>query len=190
MPPNIHAITSKFMRDPINISVTPEKLTLEGIKQYFIAVDDDRDKYIYLKKIYSFISVSQCIIYCNSVKRVIELYDAMVQDEFPVCVIHSNMNKNDRTITFNEFKSGKSRVLISSNVTARGIDIQQVSTVINFDLPRDIHTYIHRIGRSGRWGRKGLGINMITRRDVPKIQEIEKYYNTQIEELPEDFCGK
>ena len=190
MPPNIHAVTTKFMRDPVNISVTPEKLSLEGIKQYFITVDDDRDKYIYLKTIYSFISVSQCIIYCNSVKRVLDLYDAMNQDQFPVCAIHSNMDKNERNISFNEFKSGKTRVLISSNVTARGIDIQQVSIVINFDLPRDIHTYIHRIGRSGRWGRKGVGINMIARRDIPTIQEIEKYYNTQIEELPENFCNK
>jgi superfamily II DNA/RNA helicase len=78
-------------------------------------------------------------------------------------------------------------VLISSNVTSRGIDIQQVGVVINFDLPRDIHNYLHRIGRSGRWGRKGTGINLITRRDIQKLKEIEQYYNTQIEELPSEF---
>ena len=77
--------------------------------------------------------------------------------------------------------------MISSNVTARGIDIQQISSVINFDLPKDVHTYLHRIGRSGRWGRKGVGINMITRRDISKMKEIEQYYSTQIIEMPGDF---
>jgi translation initiation factor 4A len=188
LPSHIQSITNKFMRSPVNITVTPEKLTLEGIKQYYIAVNDDRDKYENLKSLYSFISFSQCIIYCNSVKRVADLYDAMIQDNFPVCAIHSNMDKGERDVAFNEFRSGKARVLISSNVTARGIDIQQVSIVINFDIPKDIHTYIHRIGRSGRWGRKGTGINMITRRDIQKMKEIEQYYNTQIDELPSNFC--
>ena len=184
LPDNIYSITNKFMRDPIKICVTADKLTLEGIKQYFIAVNDDREKYDNLKNLYSFIELSQCIIYCNSVKRVVELYEAMKQDQFPVCAIHSSMDKSERDIAFTEFKSGKARVLISSNVTARGIDIQQVSVVINFDIPKDIHTYIHRIGRSGRWGRKGNAINFITRRDIEKIKEIESYYNTQIDEFP------
>ena len=111
----------------------------------------------------------------------------MVQDEFPVCCIHSNMDKKDRDASFLKFKNGASRVLISSNVTARGIDIQQVSVVINFDLPKDAHTYLHRIGRSGRWGRKGLGINFTSRRDTSKIEEIETYYGTQISEMPADL---
>jgi len=187
LPQYIYSITNKFMRNPVKISVTPEKLTLEGIKQYFIAVEDDRHKYDQLKSLYSFISLSQCIIYCNSVKRVADLFEAMKEDKFPVCAIHSNMDKFERDNAFSEFRSGKARVMISSNVTARGIDIQQVSTVINFDVPKDVHTYIHRIGRSGRWGRKGTGINMITRRDIPKIKEIEQYYHTQIDELPNQF---
>jgi translation initiation factor 4A len=160
---------------------------LEGIKQYFIAVNDDREKYLTLTDLYQHISVSQCIIYANSVKRVIDLYEAMKADNFPVCCLHSNMDKYEREKIFKDFTSGSSRVLISSNVTSRGIDIQQVAVVINFDLPRDIHNYLHRIGRSGRWGRKGTGINLITKRDVPKLKEIEQYYNTQIEELPAEF---
>lgn len=187
LPTHIYSITSKFMRNPVKISVTPDKLTLEGIKQYYIAINDDRDKYDNLKKLYSFITLSQCIIYSNSVKRVIDLYEAMKEDQFPVCAIHSSMDKVERDLAFTEFRTGKARVLISSNVTARGIDIQQVSTVINFDIPKDVHTYIHRIGRSGRWGRKGTAINFITRRDISKIKEIEQYYNTQIEELPSNL---
>jgi translation initiation factor 4A len=187
LPNNIFQITNKFMRNPVNICVKAESLTLEGIKQYFIAVNDDREKCITLKDLYQHISVSQCIIYTNSVKRVIDLYEAMKEDSFPVCCIHSSMDKSEREKVFKEFKSGVSRVLISSNVTARGIDIQQVAVVINFDLPKDTHNYLHRIGRSGRWGRKGTAINFITRRDIPKIKEIEQYYSTQIEELPSAF---
>ena len=187
LPNNIFQITNKFMRDPVKICVKAESLTLEGIKQYFIAVNDDREKYLTLKDLYQHISLSQCIIYANSVKRVIDLYEAMKEDSFPVCCLHSNMDKSERERVFKEFRSGSSRVLISSNVTSRGIDIQQVGVVINFDLPRDIHNYLHRIGRSGRWGRKGTGINLITRRDIQKLKEIEQYYSTQIEELPCEF---
>lgn len=187
LPANMEQITNKFLRNPVRISVKAESLTLEGIKQYFIAVYDDREKFLTLKDLYQHISLSQCIIYANSVKRVEDLYDAMKEDGFPVCRIHSNMNKMEREQSFDEFKNGASRVLISSNVTSRGIDIQQVGVVINFDLPKDVHNYLHRIGRSGRWGRKGTGINLITRRDIPHMKEIEQYYSTQIEELPTGF---
>jgi superfamily II DNA/RNA helicase len=112
----------------------------------------------------------------------------MTQDNFPVCQIHSQMEKDERVQSFNDFLNGTSRVLISSNVTARGIDIQQVSTVINFDVPKCVHTYLHRIGRSGRWGRKGMGINFVTRRDTRKLREIEQHYSTQIDELPANFA--
>jgi superfamily II DNA/RNA helicase len=187
LPEYISNITNKFMRDPINIFVKTEALTLEGISQYFVAVDDDKQKYLAMKDLYSYISLSQCIIYCNSIKRVTDLYDAMIEDGFPVCCIHSNMDKSARDVAFADFRNGKFRVMISSNVTARGIDIQQISVVINFDIPKCVHTYLHRIGRSGRWGRKGVGINFITRRDVSKLKEIEQHYNTQITELPGNF---
>jgi superfamily II DNA/RNA helicase len=187
LPEYINNITAKFMRDPVKVYVKVERLTLEGISQYYVAVEDDKQKYATLKDLYAIISVSQCIIYCNSVKRVADLYEAMVEDGFPVCCIHSNMDKTARDNSFTEFRTGKHRVLISSNVTARGIDIQQVSVVINFDVPKCVHTYLHRIGRSGRWGRKGVGINFITRRDLSKIKELEKYYSTQINELPANF---
>jgi len=187
LPNEINMLTEKFMRDPIKILVKSEMLTLEGISQYYIALEDDQSKYSTLKDIFSTISMSQCIIYCNSIKRVEDLYNAMVEDNFPVSRIHGSMERDDRTKSYMEFKSGVSRVLISSNVTARGIDVQQVSTVINFDLSRDVHTYLHRIGRSGRWGRKGVGINFITKRDIRNLKDIEGHYNTQITELPASY---
>ncbi len=188
MPLEVQLLTEKFMRDPIKILVKSEMLTLEGIKQYYIAIDDDRYKYLTIKDLFQTISLSQTIIYCNSVKRVQDLNDAMNQDGFPVICIHSGMSDIERRDAFNVFKSGQKRVLISSDVTARGIDIQQLSVVINFDIPKSVHTYLHRIGRGGRWGRKGLAINFVTRQDMSKLKEIETWYQTHIDELPVDFA--
>lgn len=187
LPTEVYNLTNKFMRKPIEILVKTEQLTLEGIQQYFVNLNDDQDKFETLKDLFSNISVSQCIIYCNSIHRVDDLYNSMINDNFPVCKIHSNMVKDERQKNYKDFLNGTYRVLISSNITARGIDIQQVSTVINFDLPNCVHIYLHRIGRSGRFGRKGLGINFITKRDIKKLKDIEDFYSTNIKELPENF---
>lgn len=187
LPLEIQNLTEKFMRDPVKILVKTEAITLEGIKQYFVAVENDNAKYETLKDLFSALSVSQCIIYCNSIKRVSDLAEALQKDGFPVSAIHSALERDERDDVYKEFCNGKTRVLISTNLTARGIDVQQVSKVINFDIPKNIHQYIHRIGRSGRWGRKGMGINFVTRIDIKKLKEIEQYYDTQIDELPINF---
>ena len=189
MPGYVFDVTNKFMQNPIQIIVKAEQLTLEGISQHYIAVRDDVEKYDVLVDLYASISVGHCIIYANSVARVHDLHQAMLADGYPVCSIHSSMTKQERELSMSEFRSGKCRMLISSNVTARGIDVQQVSCVINFDIPRDVSTYLHRIGRSGRWGRKGMGLNLITERDIEKMREIEQYYSTQITELPSDISS-
>jgi superfamily II DNA/RNA helicase len=180
-------LTQKFMRNPEKIVMKSEELSLECIKQYYIAMQNDYMKYETMKDIFTTISISQCFIYCNSIKRVAELYEAMTKDGFSVGAIHGSMEKVAREKEFVLFKNGTYRVMISSDITARGIDIQHLSTVINFDIPKDVHTYLHRIGRSGRWGRKGLAINFITKRDVHCIKNIEKYYNINMEELPSGF---
>ena len=187
MPEELHTLSEKFLRSPVKILVKSEQLTLEGIVQHLIALEDDSHKYSTLKDIFHMISVTQSIIYCNSIKRVTDLHEAMLQDNFPVCCIHSGMEKAERDAAFRDFKCGKHRVLISSNVTARGIDVQNVGVVINFDVPKDVHTYLHRIGRSGRWGRKGVAVNFVTRWDIKKIKEFEVYYNTAITEMPATF---
>lgn len=187
MPPELEALTEKFMRDPTQIRVSQENLTLQGIKQYHVAIDNDEDKFLVLKDIFSLISVSQCIIYCNSISRTENLYSAMELDDFPVIKIHSDMLEEDRKAAHASFKSGQSRVLISTDLFSRGIDIQQVSVVINFDIPKSVDTYLHRIGRSGRWGRKGVAINFVTKRDMPRLTEIENHYSIKIDELPTDF---
>ena len=186
-PDSLKEVTTKIMKSPEEILVKSEMLTLEGISQFYISFDSDADKLEALQDLYEGISVSQSIIYCNTVVRVNNLYHAMKESGYPVCCIHSDMDKHVRAQTYQEFKQGKYRVLISSNVMARGIDIQQISVVINFDLPKCVHTYLHRIGRSGRWGRKGLGINFITKYDKDMMVTIEKHYQTQIQSLPNNY---
>lgn len=190
IPRDVEQLTERFMRNPVKILVHSDMLTLKGIKQYYIALsENEQDKLNTLKDLFGDLSISQCIIYCNTVERVIHVYEDMVESGFPVAQIHSHMTEDERKQTYEEFKAGKHRVLISSNLTARGIDIQQVSIVINFDIPFDHHTYLHRIGRSGRYGRKGVAINFVTKNDVRAMREIEQYYDTSIEELPSTFMN-
>jgi len=187
LPKEIIELTERFMKTPTNITMEAEKLNLEGIQQYFVALSNDHDKYSTLMDLFSKLTINQTIVYANSVNRVVDLYDAMKKDNCAVCCIHSNMTSQERHKSLQAFRAGEYRVLISSNVTARGIDVQQVSFVINFDIPRCVHNYLHRIGRSGRWGRKGMAINFITREDVSIMKNIERHYKSTISELPATF---
>jgi translation initiation factor 4A len=190
MPDEMVALTRNILRNPVHIRVKQEDLSLKAIDQYYIAVTDDNMKYSVLKDLFAKISVSKCIIYCNSVKRVETLGQSMTRDGFSVCCIHSGMEKQERTDIFNQFRNGQQRALVSSDITARGIDIQQVSVVVNFDVPKSEHTYLHRIGRSGRWGRKGFAINLVSRYDMQHIRKIEASYKIAIQEMPASFDGK
>ena len=187
MPDDLQELTEKFLRHPIKILVKAEQLTLQGIAQYFINIDNDVQKYETLKDLFSSLTVSQAIIYCNSTKRVDDLQEAMAADNFPVKKIHGKMPVEERKATHKEFKSGGCRVLITSDLFARGIDVQQVSIVINFDIPKNEHTYLHRIGRSGRWGRKGIAINFQSKFDATRLKSFEDYYCTQIKEMPANY---
>lgn len=189
MPAECQELSDKFMSRPIKILVKAEQLTLQGIAQYYIRLNDDEQKYLVLKDIFAGMSISQAIIYCNSTRRVDDLHEAMNADEYPVAKIHGKLDESERKETNKAFRSGASRVLVTSDLYARGIDVQQVSIVINFDLPKSEHTYLHRIGRSGRWGRKGIAVNFITKHDGARLKRFEEYYNTQIEEMPSDWTG-
>ena len=189
MPIDILRLTSQFMRDPVKIMMKPEELNLKCIQQFYVAVQNDFVKFEVLKDLFSVISVSKCIIYCNSVRRVQELFFTMQKEGFSVVNIHSSMDKAEREKVFAQFRYGDARVLISSDITSRGIDIQQVSTVINYDIPKCVHNYLHRIGRSGRWGRKGFAINLVTKQDIYDLHAIEKHYAITIDELPSSFSG-
>ena len=187
MPEDILDLSESFMNNPEKIIVQKEALTLDGISQFYINIKFNDWKYDILKDLYETINISQCIIYINSRNKLMEVYDNLMSDNFPVSYIHGELTGKERKETMNDFKSGKTRILLSTDLLSRGIDIQQLSLVINFDLPRSKETYIHRIGRSGRYGRKGIAINLVSDRDTENLEEIMTFYNTKIEEMPQNI---
>ena len=205
MPPELLKLVEKFVPDPVKIIVKSEELTLEGIRQYYVQVDDERWKMDVITDLHKEISVHTCVIFCNSQKTVDFLTHALLSKQFAVVGIHGSMSSETRRDIMRQFRAGEIRIIITTDLLARGIDVQQVSIVFNYDLPRDIENYLHRIGRSGRFGRKGLAINLLTlpsknprdsrdsrpprMNDVETIREIEKYYNTVIDALPMNFSS-
>ncbi len=154
MPKEIVQLTSNFMSNPAKILVKNEQLTLEGIKQYYVILKNDW-KVESLLDIYKGVDIAQAIIYCNTKRNVETLTDEMTKRGHMVSNIHSGLNQIERDSVMKAFRSGATRVLITTDLLSRGIDVYQVSIVINYDLPSQKETYIHRIGRSGRFGRKG-----------------------------------
>jgi len=188
MPPEVLDVTKNFMRDPVRILVRKEELTLEGIRQFFINVDKEEWKFDTLCDLYSTLSIAQSIIFCNTRRKVDFLTQKMTEKDHVVSHMHADMDQQEREMIMREFRSGSSRVLITTDLLARGIDVQQVSLVINYDLPNNRENYIHRIGRGGRFGRKGCAINFVTKDDFRLMKDIEQYYNTKIEEMPTNIA--
>jgi translation initiation factor 4A len=188
MPADVLEVTKKFMRDPIRILVKKEELTLEGIKQFYIMVGREDWKLETLCDIYQTLTITQAVIFCNTRRKVDWLTQQMHAKDFTVSAMHGDMDQKEREVIMREFRSGSSRVLITTDLLARGIDVQQVSLVINYDLPNNRENYIHRIGRGGRFGRKGVAINFVTEEDKRNLHDIETFYNTQINEMPQNVA--
>jgi len=189
LPPSVLELSSKFMKDPIRVIVKAEELTLEGIRQYYIAVDQEEWKLDTLCDLYNDISITSSVIFCNTRRKVDWLTQQMTERDFTVSATHGSIDAEGRKAIISEFRSGQSRVLITTDLLARGIDVQHVSIVVNFDLPKNLENYLHRIGRSGRFGRKGLAINFVTQEDAHVLHEIENFYQTHIEEMPADIAS-
>ena len=187
MPKEILDITQQILTNPVRILVPREELTLDGLKQYYIAVEKEENKFDTLLELYEAISISQCVIFVNSKQKVIQLQEDLAHQQHTVSAIHGAMEMPERSQIMRDFRDGRTRVLITTNLLARGIDVQQVSLVLNYDLPAEKETYIHRIGRSARFGRKGIAINFVTDEDAVMLQEIQKFYSTQIYELPSNI---
>eukprot|EP00636_Phaeomonas_parva_P008356 CAMPEP_0118859300 /NCGR_PEP_ID=MMETSP1163-20130328/5605_1 /TAXON_ID=124430 /ORGANISM="Phaeomonas parva, Strain CCMP2877" /LENGTH=710 /DNA_ID=CAMNT_0006792863 /DNA_START=198 /DNA_END=2330 /DNA_ORIENTATION=+ len=188
MPLEVLEVTGRFMRDPKTILVKKDELTLEGIKQFYIGIDREDWKLETLCDLYETLTITQAIIYCNTRRKVDWLVEQMTKRDFTVSCMHGEMEQRERDIIMREFRSGSSRVLITTDLLARGIDVQQVSLVINYDLPTNRENYIHRIGRSGRFGRKGVAINFVTEDDLRYLRDIEQFYQTQVLEMPQNIA--
>ncbi|KER27517.1 hypothetical protein T265_13782 [Opisthorchis viverrini] len=253
IPDEVLEVTKHFMVDPVRILVKQEELTLEGIRQFYVNVEQEEWKLETLCDLYQTIAITQAVIFCNTRRKVEWLTQELTERDFIVsamcpihlctqavifcntrrkvewltqelterdfivsamyyfpaavllhsvllftkriffpfyhpCAKHGDMEQAERDNIMTAFRSGSSRVLISTDLLARGIDVQQVSLVINFDLPNTLENYIHRIGRGGRFGRKGVAINFVTLADKRTLKELETFYNTKISELPVDVA--
>lgn len=187
LPPATLNLTSEFMHDPLSIVLTKEELTLEGIRQYYVDVQREENKLDTICDLFESISVSQCVIFCNSRRKAHWLADTLSAKDFTVSCIHSELGSEERRTIMADFREGKSRILIATDLIARGIDVQGVSVVLNYDVTKNFENYIHRIGRGGRFGRKGVAINFVTASDYTLLKELMAFYNTHIEELPSEL---
>ena len=172
------------MNDPVRILIKRDEISLEGIRQFFVNVEKEEWKFETLCDLYDTLTITQAVIFCNKRQKVDWLSDKMREKHFTVSSMHGDMGQAEREMVMEDFRSGVSRVLIATDLFGRGIDVQQVSLVINYDLPSNREFYIHRIGRSGRFGRKGVSINLIRTEDEGTQKDLERFYSTKINEMP------
>lgn len=187
MPGEVVEFADKLLKNPVRILIPPEAVTLDGIKQYFVDLDREDWKFDCICDLFSSLSINQAMIYANKRQRVEWLFEKMQSQGFPVSYIHGEMDVGERRRRMADFRSGSSRILISTDLTARGIDVQQVSLVINYELPIQKESYIHRIGRSGRYGKKGTAINLIGPDEKSVLDELKTHYSTRIDPMPNDI---
>ena len=187
MTSEIIEITERLMNKPLKILIKKEEISVKEIKQYYVQLNKEDEKFDTLCEIYDSMTITQSVIFCNMKKKVDWLTENMQKNNFPVISIHSEMPQQERDYIMNIFRKGEKRVLITTDIWARGIDVTQISLVINYDLPLQKETYIHRIGRSGRFGRSGVAINFVVKNEIQEIKDLEKYYSIHIDQLPKDF---
>lgn len=186
MPPEILSLTDRLMRSPTRVLMEPEQLTLRGIKQFFVAVTEE-EKLGAILDLYETISIAQAVIFASSRRTVEWLGRQLEERAYTVGTMHADMERLERSNVMQGFKRGSTRVLVSSDLMSRGIDVQHVNIVINYDMPLNVESYLHRIGRSGRYGRKGVAINLVSERDVALLRAVEAHYQTHVDELPQNF---
>jgi len=187
LPPEVIEVAEQLLQNPVRILIPTEDVTLDGIRQYYVGLDKEEWKFDCLCDLYQQLNINQALIYCNKRQRAEWIADKLSSQGFPLSFIHGEMEVDERKKRMKDFRDGTVRVLISTDMLARGIDVQQVSLVINYELPSQRENYIHRIGRSGRFGRKGVAINLISTGEMETLKELEKYYSTRINELPQDL---
>ena len=191
-------LTKKFMKNPYIIKLEEENLSLDIISQYKVVIEREKFKIPTLLDLYKKLTINQAVIFTNTVKRAEYVYNFLKDEGYDVCLIHGKLTSVERIEILKNFRKQQFRVLITTDIIARGIDIQQITLVINYDMPQEKEIYLHRIGRSGRYGKLGVAINFIVSNiergkrnmnnslmtDNEKIESFSKNYNTVIKHLP------
>merc|ERR1712063_119663 len=179
------ALCKKFMQDPHEIRVDEEsKLTLHGLLQYYVKLSE-KEKNRKLNDLLDALEFNQVVIFVKSVQRAVALDKLLVECNFPSIAIHSGLNQEDRLARYQKFKNFQSRILVSTDLFGRGIDIERVNIVINYDMPDDSDSYLHRVGRAGRFGTKGLAITFVsTEEDAGVLKKVQERFEVNIGEMP------
>eukprot|EP00177_Eucheuma_denticulatum_P004415 GFKZ01008014.1.p1 GENE.GFKZ01008014.1~~GFKZ01008014.1.p1 ORF type:complete len:396 (-),score=43.12 GFKZ01008014.1:273-1460(-) len=187
LPREVVDMSRRFMSEPVMVLVKKEGLSLESLKQFYVDVEQEEWKFETLCDLYETLTITQAVIFCNSRAKVEWLAKRMQRNGFAVSSMHSGQSQKERDETLEAYRGGSSRVLIATDLWSRGIDVKQVSLVINYDMPPQHEAYLHRIGRSGRFGRTGVAITFVTSSEIRALGAIERSYSTRIPELPSNI---
>ena len=184
---NVFSISKIFMHDPIKILLKNNEVIIDLITQFYVDVETEESKLDTLLDLYNLVSAAQTIIFCNTIRKVEWLEQQLKLNNFTITTIHSNMNQSERDSIVKEFRDGNTRLLLTTDLLSRGIDIPQVNMVINYDLPANKETYVHRIGRCGRFDKKGVAITLVKSTDpcdIKTFNRMKHFYNMDIKEMP------
>ena len=189
---NLREIAKKLLNEPDMVLLKKEEVQVKAIKNFYLDTEEEEYKFDTLIDLYQIISTSHTMIFCNSINKIEFLKNKLEEEGFPTTTIHGGLEQNERSKIVNEFRDGKTRILLTTDLLARGIDIPEVKLVINYDLPKNHETFIHRIGRSGRFGKKGVSISFVKMEDFKDKKNFESlisHYDLQMEEVPENISS-
>ena len=184
----VRPVCKKFMQDPMEVYVDDEaKLTLHGLQQHYVKLKDG-EKNRKLFELLDVLEFNQVVIFVKSVQRCVALAQLLVEQNFPAIGIHRGMNQQERLSRYQQFKDFEKRILVTTNLFGRGMDIERVNIVFNYDMPEDTDTYLHRVARAGRFGTKGLGITFVSdETDAKTLNAVQDRFEVEVTELPDEI---
>jgi len=185
---DIRPVCKKFMQDPMEVYIDDEaKLTLHGLRQHYVKLKDS-EKNRKLFELLDVLEFNQVVIFVKSVQRCVALAQLLIEQNFPAIAIHRGMTQEERLSRYQQFKDFQKRILVATNLFGRGMDIERVNIVFNYDMPEDTDTYLHRVARAGRFGTKGLAITFVSDEGDAKIlNEVQDRFEVDITELPDEI---
>jgi len=188
MSKEIRPVCKKFMQDPMEVYIDDEaKLTLHGLQQHYVKLKDS-EKNRKLFELLDVLEFNQVVIFVKSVQRCVALAQLLIEQNFPAIAIHRGMNQEERLSRYQQFKDFQKRILVATNLFGRGMDIERVNIVFNYDMPEDTDTYLHRVARAGRFGTKGLAVTFVSdENDAKVLNEVQDRFEVDISELPDEI---